>query len=454
MNARPSLSALNGTPLEDKSHNETLAPEAVNPVTVIATPGTMQTTVRPHNKHISFSSIEDLLHARGINKTALQMTTRDVSGPYPCKAAFVIANPLLYHINHQGQHASLNDAWKQYTTVTTAVSNQPAMLYKVIDVSNQQISDKKLLWFRNGDPDLVAAGRQYKPQEHNWDVNTAWVLAQLHRARGFTLLSNLSGSNIMRTHRAKQCVDYSAFTREVAAAMKANYTITELEYRYNDIIISLTPPTDVAELQRLNINKIIPNDTECQTAVEWVAGKRRQYESGIKIISQIKVMLELATIGKIENLAEMHNTKSTDTTDSDSENYNSDDFESIRKYSFSSSNSDNVDDRVEALESEEDYQAFQTKIKAHFADTLAYVTELKPIEIRYFIDYFNASRLPLLADIPALPQTETQAGFFKSACTPTQIAAIFTNALDARLKKRKEKANQADLIATNGLGAK
>jgi hypothetical protein len=96
-------------------------------------------------------------------------------------------------------------------------------------------------------------------------VNQVWVLAQIHIGRPFAIYSELNDSNIMR-YKIPNC--FSAFAKEIATAIKAEYTIHVADE--NERIILLNPPIKEKMANQLTIEAINVSDTEIKSNIEKV----------------------------------------------------------------------------------------------------------------------------------------------------------------------------------------
>jgi hypothetical protein len=149
--------------------------------------------------------------------------------PYKNKAAFVMATTGRFH-----EEIYLSTAWDVYSATITSFNRNPAILYKIADLSRLESSGKlnKLADKKTADGMLKSltfclSGRLYGPGEfHAWNVNQAWLLGQIHFARAFVILSPLNSRYVMRKYHPDV---FSALAKEVATVIKAGYTVRVTE---------------------------------------------------------------------------------------------------------------------------------------------------------------------------------------------------------------------------------
>ena len=202
-------------------------------------------------------SNKDKLALRQVSKDNKQLLVDYQDGPYTSKCDFIIGiDGMFYHSKY------LDSAWHVYNTTIQSTSNKPAMLYKLADkeyIINSGLGDL----FAEGE-DLPATGRNYSPlnNKHAWDVNQVWVLAQIHKGRSFELLSLLTPQYIKRQFQPNV---YSAFAKEVATAIKANYQIS-----IASICKVQLQPSDPIQAKQLLASDLNLTDSEIQRAVDSV----------------------------------------------------------------------------------------------------------------------------------------------------------------------------------------
>ncbi|OGT65166.1 MAG: hypothetical protein A3J38_01195 [Gammaproteobacteria bacterium RIFCSPHIGHO2_12_FULL_45_9] len=152
------------------------------------------------------------LSLRKVSKCAHSALGTSEKPPYTSKVSFTVACAFMFS---NAQY--YNTAWYLYNKTCSSKSLNPAILYKLRD----KTFDKKTK-FECGEF-FMNECREYTPWEnHNWDVNRIWILAQIHKGRSFVLLSELQPDYIFR----KFSYTYSAYAKEISIAIKAGYTIS------------------------------------------------------------------------------------------------------------------------------------------------------------------------------------------------------------------------------------
>lgn len=221
-------------------------------------------------------SDQEKLSLRLVNNDARQFVKAGMQAPYTTKAQFVCALTGQYIF---GQYNCLNctadmirvvrltnyrlmTAWDEYNKTIISQSKLPAMLYKI-----KHLSTIALLFtftkFQKKE-DLRDEGRKYAPNFHNWAINQAWVLAQIHKGRRFILFSPVTDDTVFRqpSHQ-KRANDYSAFAREIAALMKAGYHLFA-----NDSYQLELRPSQQMDLTSITFDDISADDDEVKEAVK------------------------------------------------------------------------------------------------------------------------------------------------------------------------------------------
>jgi hypothetical protein len=146
------------------------------------------------------------------NSTSLIILPQD-RGQYQSFSQFVTANSYSLEIQDDDTHA-----WDVYKhTVDHSSEQGAAILYKLADLS-LHLTESARTELGDG-KDLKASGRQYHPNKHTWRINSAWLLAQMHIGRPFTLVSTLSADYVMRSHPTRPN-SISALAKEIAAVSK------------------------------------------------------------------------------------------------------------------------------------------------------------------------------------------------------------------------------------------
>lgn len=247
---------------------------------------------------VTHLSDKDKLSFRRASKGAQKFIKDNIAAPYRTKAQFVCALTGIYRFNKHNalKSASANGptfvvsksdvtqlimalngfadylrqqstenilmtcAWNEYKKTIDSGSMLPAILYKL----REKVAITHSATFRDfaAGEDLKDKGRQYAPQNtHAWDANQAWLLAQIHKGRRFALFSPPSNNNVYRIiNHQKHKDDYSAFAREIAAVMKAGYTLflkPYVEFR----------PNPCADLLRVTFDDLTVSDAEVSKAV-------------------------------------------------------------------------------------------------------------------------------------------------------------------------------------------
>jgi hypothetical protein len=147
------------------------------------------------------------------------------------------------------------EALRQYTVVMQSADRNPAILYKLRD--STAITHT---WCKA----LTSPGRIYKPLIHNWDLNSVWMLAHIHRQSEFMVMSPVTSSNVMRSCEPHR---YSAFAREITTAMLAGYQVTKITYQHQRQITYLSPSKSQQEASAMTIMDCRADAQSCQTGL-------------------------------------------------------------------------------------------------------------------------------------------------------------------------------------------
>lgn len=180
-----------------------------------------------------------------LSQTSKQIrdTVSKIPGPCRTKTQFYISISGVYN-----NFSEFNQAWIYYHKIIINGNNLPAVLYKLRDP--QTIMLKVNIAKREGSSANFFSGidgRLYYPGPangyHTWEINFAWMKANIDLRRSFIILSELTNRNCGHAHNQHQA---SAFAREIAMALKADY---RLELKSNNELV-LVPPAkrDLANL--------------------------------------------------------------------------------------------------------------------------------------------------------------------------------------------------------------
>lgn len=204
----------------------------------------------------------DLLNVRTVNKEHLNFL-KQFSGPYKNKKRFIMANTGIYF-----SKTAFDAAWYVYVNTKNSNSFKSAMLYKL--QAFIYISDFVLNIF-NQNESLTETQRKYDPpdDDHSWVVNQTWVLAQIHKGRGFSLLSDITEDFVMRKDYPQQ---YSALVKELAAMFKADYIVSDVVYtncQHSKYRMQFIPSKSYKEMVSLSVEDLNVTDNDCKEAVNF-----------------------------------------------------------------------------------------------------------------------------------------------------------------------------------------
>lgn len=195
-------------------------------------------------------------------KTKAQFATA-LSGVYITVLKFILGMDIYYNVNT----SHLAAAWSIYQSTRTSSSHLPCMIYRMSDY--RAIS--KTLFYPQfcGGEDVIGTGRRYNPVSiHNWAVNQAWLLAQIHRGREACLLSPVTALSIFRSsdHQTGGAEKkHSAFIREIAALMKVGYVPVR---RNGDIY--LVPDKNIQKTD-ITYDMLTPAKQDVEKAVNMIS---------------------------------------------------------------------------------------------------------------------------------------------------------------------------------------
>lgn len=176
------------------------------------------------------------------------------SAPYQTKAQFAMAITGNFTVDKNFSKL-LSAAWKCYTNILANDDLQPAILHKLRDgdICNLYKMDTQLM--------LRDSGRIYDfALVHCWAFNAVWMLANIHKGRAFTVISAVNESNMTRESRK----DASAFAKEIAAVVQANYTP---EYSHNSLMLT---PYGTAAKSQVKLNHMKLSDAKVFTLYKKV----------------------------------------------------------------------------------------------------------------------------------------------------------------------------------------
>lgn len=178
---------------------------------------------------LNYMNEQDILQLRQVDQALSKLISAATPIPYQNKQGFLVSNTGTYREKNLA-----NAAWQVYSTTMSSPSKLPAVLY-ALDEGNY-LESAVFPQISNGE-DLHTTGRRYQPSEHRWDVNAAWVLAQIHKERSCLIVSDYPGIN----HSYRKGGDYSALTKEISFVQKAEYVVLHMTFNYNRLIYLLSP---------------------------------------------------------------------------------------------------------------------------------------------------------------------------------------------------------------------
>lgn len=217
---------------------------------------------------LDFLDDKSLLSLRLASKANREFVSQ-IQGPYASAYEFIAANSGIY-----SSSAELRDVMASYFTTINSTSSHPAVLYKMREHS---FGLSPLYEFSESyGENLVDTGRKYTPKKHTWNINAAWVLAQLHKGRDFVFLSDLVDPYVKRQDGSGS---YSALTKEVACVIiKAGYrTSVETSNPTQSTFFLRKPFKNNNQLCQFKIKDFLElKNEECEQAVSLVQSHLRE----------------------------------------------------------------------------------------------------------------------------------------------------------------------------------
>lgn len=203
-----------------------------------------------------------------------------ISGPYLNMVQLLLSAPQYFSDETHGrvQITALKqwkNSWAFYRICIDNQISKPALLYKMRDSSLRDGG----LYEIDDDSSIQTNSRKYPADDytHTWIANLAWMLGHIHLCHEFLVVSPLLDKYIMRRLQqgAKYVASdqYSAFSKEMAAAFKAQYKVTEVtedKNRAGKFNIRLTPTLDQKVARQLRIKDIDPKDAEVKKAIDEI----------------------------------------------------------------------------------------------------------------------------------------------------------------------------------------
>lgn len=170
-----------------------------------------------------------------------------------------------------------DDHWHQHQFLLGTSSKTPAFFYRLRRRDEYQaytcVYDSDHHYFglssKEEKNEAKSLGRIYDPgNRHTWQLNLAWVLGLLHSGREIIINSKVELKNFYRNDKIPKDKNdtprYSAFAKEMGAALKAGYKLSINDEGY----ICLTPPN--SNLEHLRIEDIDPTTAELDEMIKKV----------------------------------------------------------------------------------------------------------------------------------------------------------------------------------------
>lgn len=240
------------------------------------------------NRILFFLDGKDKFALRKVSTGCQNLLKENQEAPYKNKVEFAIAVSGLFY-----KKAYFTIAWTNYHFTTTSTSMKPSMLYKIADMQQYRL-DGTYQQFLAGE-DAEKTGRVYCPGSlHAMDVNTTWLLANLHHHRSFVIYSELSPAYVKRKDFPSV---YSAFAKEVGTAIKAGYTISFTE----EGRVQLNP-SQHKSTEQLGIKDIIASDTEIQAAIDQVNDAKKIHQEAINAAKHCRKLFVNIEIYNLQEL--------------------------------------------------------------------------------------------------------------------------------------------------------
>lgn len=195
---------------------------------------------------------KDKLVLRSVCRSLRDVMVRLQEAPYHTRVQFAIATTSIYKTKEE-----FESAWISYHKTMISQDTGPAVLYKLNELTREALNFI-------ADTDLGDSQRRYTPTAiHTWRMNQAWVLAQFHKGRGFVVCAKATMENLQH-----KCRDgYSAFAKELTAAIKVGYQI-HLSGSHGKTQVQLLPPKQ--SLLPVTIHQITMTDEEIKKGGEQV----------------------------------------------------------------------------------------------------------------------------------------------------------------------------------------
>lgn len=223
---------------------------------------------------LSFLDAKDKLFYGSVNKEKrLQLSTK-VHGPYWSPREFVLATTGVFRCAAGGKKQTDSKAldikkfdpencrcaWEVYHRAIVYPITKPYILHKLRDDNAVE-----LLAQYGQVEDIFYNGRKYNPTVHTWTTNAFWVLSAIHTGKSFKLISPLTDDYVYSKSRFRV---FSALALEVAALIRANYTVTDVDYN-GHVYLSLSPEAAL-QAKSLTLRDITVNESEVKKAISIV----------------------------------------------------------------------------------------------------------------------------------------------------------------------------------------
>lgn len=152
--------------------------------------------------------------------------------------------PILNRFGHVRKSA--NDiaifSWILYNRTGRSESQESAFLYNCEDHDNLlQLESKDYLLIGNKQESLADTGRVYTPEDgHTWPTNATWILAQVHKSRGFITISE---ANPLQ----------ATFPKELYCLYRAGYEMRGLTFNYNKCSLAYFAPPPKEQARKITL---------------------------------------------------------------------------------------------------------------------------------------------------------------------------------------------------------
>lgn len=149
-----------------------------------------------------------------------------------------------------------------YTVITTSQDSEPAVLHKLRENCKERwnANNPGVSW-----QDMKRTFRIYLPFVHNWEVNSYWLLAHIHKGSEFIIISPVTPANIFRKEQKHK---YSAFAREIATLMNVGYEVVGCQFKYGGTVIRLAPTRTKFELLKVSIVDCKADPDDCRKGMK------------------------------------------------------------------------------------------------------------------------------------------------------------------------------------------